>query len=56
VLIILFHLSLAGPSVFAATCSTFLARMINILPDGVKLTDEINPLPYKVSAVLRRIR
>ena len=50
-LITFFYLSLADPSVFAATCSTLLARMIDTVPAGVKLTDEIDPLPYKVSTV-----
>ncbi|KAJ6463794.1 L-ascorbate oxidase [Mycena vitilis] len=36
---------------FASTCTTVLDKMLNTVPSGVTLTDEIALLPVKVSAV-----
>lgn len=37
------------PALFASTCATLLARMIDTVPAGVTLTEVIRPLPVKPS-------
>ena len=41
--------ALADNTTFMATCSTLIERMLNLVPSGVTLTDEITMLPAKVS-------
>ncbi|KAJ7364684.1 heme peroxidase, partial [Mycena albidolilacea] len=36
-----------SPDLFASTCATLLARMLDTVPRDVKLTDVIEPLPVK---------
>ncbi|KAF8179602.1 hypothetical protein K438DRAFT_1843111 [Mycena galopus ATCC 62051] len=36
-----------SPELFASTCSTLFARMLDTVPRGVKLTEVITPLPVK---------
>lgn len=43
--------SISSPNAFASTCESILARMINTVPSGVALTDEIQAIPAKVSGV-----
>lgn len=35
------------PAVYASTCANLFSRMIDTVPQGVKLTDVIEPLPVK---------
>ncbi|KAF9479298.1 L-ascorbate oxidase [Pholiota conissans] len=42
--------SLADASTFQSECNDVLTRMLNTVPEGVTLTDEITLLPAKVSA------
>ena len=42
--------SLAAPDAFQSTCSSLLTRMLNLVPRGVTLTDEITLIPAKVNA------
>ncbi|KAH9483912.1 WSC domain-containing protein [Psilocybe cubensis] len=42
--------SLADSSVFQSECQSILARMLDTVPKGVTLTDEITLLPAKVTA------
>jgi hypothetical protein len=41
--------ALADNTTFMETCSTLIERMLNLVPSGVTLTDEITMLPAKVS-------
>ncbi|KAF8151527.1 heme peroxidase [Crassisporium funariophilum] len=41
--------SLDSPEAFAKTCSSMFERMLNTVPAGVELTEEITLLPAKVS-------
>ncbi|KAF8151779.1 heme peroxidase [Crassisporium funariophilum] len=43
---------LADPQVFDATCRDLLERMINTVPNGVKLSEVIEPIPVKVGDTL----
>jgi hypothetical protein len=36
-----------SPDLFARTCATLFARMVDTVPDGVTLTEVIEPLPVK---------
>jgi hypothetical protein len=36
-----------SPSLFASTCASLLARMLDTVPRGVVLTDVVDPLPVK---------
>ncbi|KAJ7615875.1 heme peroxidase [Roridomyces roridus] len=40
-----------SPSLFASTCSSLFARMLDTVPSGVELTDVITPLPIKPAFV-----
>jgi hypothetical protein len=40
-----------SPQLFAQTCAALLARMVDTVPNGVKLTEVINPLPVKPQSV-----
>ncbi|KAJ3550967.1 hypothetical protein NMY22_g97 [Coprinellus aureogranulatus] len=42
--------SLADNTTFMETCGTLLERMLNLVPSGVTLTEEITMLPAKVSS------
>ncbi|KAJ6571779.1 heme peroxidase [Mycena capillaripes] len=42
--------SMSTPESFAQTCTTIFDKMLNTVPSGVTLTDEITLLPVKVSA------
>lgn len=35
---------------FRSTCATMLTKMIDTVPAGVQLGDEIKPIPFKISA------
>ncbi|KAK7018337.1 peroxidase [Favolaschia claudopus] len=40
-----------SPEAFASRCATLLARMVDTVPNGVQLTEVIEPLPIKPSRV-----
>ncbi|KAJ7611543.1 heme peroxidase [Mycena polygramma] len=40
-----------SPKLFASTCATLFARMLDTVPKGVQLTDVIDPLPVKPAQV-----
>ncbi|KAF7368526.1 Peroxidase [Mycena venus] len=40
-----------SPSLFASTCATLFARMLDTVPRGVKLTEVLTPLPVKPDAL-----
>ncbi|KAJ8084893.1 hypothetical protein PM082_003670 [Marasmius tenuissimus] len=42
------HWSLASQKNFNKVCSDVLERMINTVPNGVQLTDLVEPIEYKV--------
>lgn len=42
--------SLADNTTFMETCGTLLERMLNLVPSGVSLTEEITMLPAKVAS------
>jgi len=42
--------SLADKAAFQSECQTMLGRMLDVVPNGVTLTDEITLLPAKVTA------
>ncbi|KAJ7823537.1 heme peroxidase [Mycena leptocephala] len=41
----------ASPDLFASTCATLFARMLDTVPHNVQLTDVIDPLPVKPATV-----
>ncbi|KAJ7903114.1 heme peroxidase [Mycena leptocephala] len=41
-----------SPDLFASTCATLFARMLDTVPDTVELTDVIEPLPVKPATVV----
>ena len=49
-LVIDLFLRLQSETEFARTCSAMMAKMIDTVPAGVTLTDEIALLPVKVSS------
>ncbi|KAF7334638.1 Peroxidase [Mycena venus] len=42
----------SSPELFASTCATLLARMLDTVPRGVELTEVIKPLPVKPTQVV----
>ncbi|KAJ7185156.1 heme peroxidase [Mycena haematopus] len=36
-----------SPALFASTCSSLIARMVDTVPNGVQLTEVVTPLPVK---------
>lgn len=42
--------SLNSEEAFENTCSTLLQKMVDTIPNGVVLTETIEPLPVKVSS------
>ncbi|KAF8170340.1 heme peroxidase [Mycena galopus ATCC 62051] len=36
-----------SPDLFASTCSSLIARMVDTVPSGVELTDVVTPIPVK---------
>jgi hypothetical protein len=45
------HRFAKSPDLFASTCATMFARMLDTVPSGVELTDVIDPLPIKPASV-----
>lgn len=42
------HESMNSPTTYIQTCTSLLQRLINTIPSGVQLTEEITFLPFKV--------
>jgi hypothetical protein len=40
-----------SPELFASTCATLFARMLNTVPRGVEFTEVIEPLPVKPASI-----
>lgn len=40
-----------SPELFASTCATLMAKMLDTVPRGVQLTEVVTPLPVKPSTL-----